>query len=92
MAGLEEYVAMHFSAEERLMSQAHYPGQAAHQARHQFFRERMEALKTKGISEGRLPLDDIRDFLLSWVIDHVMTEDKTMGEYLLEHLKGKGQG
>lgn len=77
---LDNYVRLHFRAEEELQKLYLYPHREMHAAEHAAFRKRLKQL------ESTLAVDDpseqlaahINTFLTQWLITHVTSLDKDM--------------
>lgn len=81
---LEEYVRLHFQAEEELMDRYGYPGIEEHRAMHEWFQRRqqqiMEDFRNGGATAALLAKTN--KVLLAWFINHVKQVDVQMGAYL----------
>lgn len=84
MTFLENYVATHFVAEERLMRSTNYPDMASHLAQHDEFRARFLEMQTELKQTGcSMPLIiEMNEFLLRWFITHIKGVDTNLGFYL----------
>lgn len=88
LAFLEDYVVQHFTAEETAMTRAAYPGLAAHQQEHDYFKQRIATIKKEFLDYGAT----IHVVLLAvrtsgdWLFSHIQKTDRSMGAFL----KGKG--
>ncbi len=84
---LEELIsctAWHFSHEERLMLQYHYPEFEGHKAEHRDLIASVRELQKKfQQADKRLTNDDI-DYLEDWLTAHILGYDMKMGFYLLD--------
>ena len=86
------YAIYHFDTEELLMQQYSYaaaaPDHAArHLAAHRGFAERVVKLRDDART-GRPGADvALLRFLESWLVDHIMTIDKRLGEFVCSHRK-----
>jgi len=84
---LEELIsctAWHFSHEERLMLQYHYPEIEGHKAEHRDLIASVRELQKKfHQADKRLTNDDI-DYLEDWLTAHILGYDMKMGFYLLD--------
>lgn len=80
---LLEYTRDHFAREEKVMQGAGYPDFKRHQSIHQALTRHV--LKLAG-SYVRTPTDTIKrqliDFLASWLVDHIVKEDRRIGVYM----------
>lgn len=79
---LGDYVETHFAMEEGLMVAAGYSGLEPHRDAHDAMRERVRSL-VQDYLEGRqaLPME-VMDFLISWLVDHLGSEDRRMAAHL----------
>jgi hemerythrin len=84
-----KYVKLHFSAEEQILENIHYPELAAHKKQHEeFVRQVLE--EVKNFEEGKkfVPNVFVR-FLRDWTLTHIAVSDKQYAEYIMD-LKKKG--
>jgi len=74
---LTDYTIFHFSFEEKLMADHHYPGLAAHKVVHQNFVNKVKhyqnQLKTQ---DAALVATEILEFLKNWLLDHIQKTDR----------------
>ena len=81
------YTQYHFASEERFLKRIEYSGLEAHHEIHQRMAERARSLQ-KDIRAGRGDLClDLITLLRTWLVDHIMDEDKKYAAYIAEHLK-----
>ncbi len=79
---LVEYACEHFSLEEALMAQAHYPELARHKAEHDKLTGEV-AKMLQDIESGKTVLSmKLQQFLRSWLTDHIAGCDKKYTSYL----------
>jgi len=80
---LAKYAVMHFGDEEKLMNESSYPEYAQHKAQHDGFVREVTAFVLKYGQEGEnVDVSDvIRNFVYTWLIEHVTGSDKKMAEY-----------
>jgi hemerythrin len=79
---LQQYVEIHFAAEENLFRKTGFPQAEQHTAEHRLFQDRLEILKEKFESgDGYSPLA-LMDFLIEWVINHIQTFDRQYIPYV----------
>ena len=81
---LIDYVKTHFATEKRLMAEYGYPDREAHQARHAEFTEKLADLCRRHQLEKKAVIGEILSFLVGWIINHIMAEDRRLGEFLNE--------
>lgn len=74
---LEEYASEHFGREERLMADSGYDGLDAHIASHRLFVGQLETLEAAIVASGdEVALDGLFEFLSTWLVSHILREDK----------------
>jgi len=80
---LQDYIDMHFSAEERILSEIHFPDIKNHQAIHNEFSKSISRLNAELYeSEVSHIIDKILNLIQSWFLDHILTQDKQFAKYL----------
>ena len=84
---MADYVAEHFSTEEKYMDHYQYHSSQSHKEEHQRFVQDILAFQ-EGCLEGRVPLTlKMLDFLKSWLINHTLNSDMKMAKYLLDKIR-----
>ena len=80
---LDNYVTHHFSSEEALMEQYHYPKLPEQQEQHAIFRQAIEELhgRSRGGEQGHELAMAIDRQLIRWLIQHIRSFDREMAEY-----------
>jgi hemerythrin len=81
---LEEYVVVHFGAEEELMKKHTYPALQSHLVEHDYFRKEVARLRTQ-VNEGadlNLLFNTTRKLLVAWFLHHIDSVDRSLGRYL----------
>lgn len=85
---LEEYVDVHFNAEEALMQQYNYPGLSEQKKEHEAFlrdfldfKEKLSAMETEGEFTAFLAIEFERR-LSAWLVAHIGQVDKKLGTFL----------
>jgi len=79
VAGLIDYVGYHFSAEEELMDRFAVADAAIHKRQHQNFTKRVTAMRQETATDPKA-MTDLAIFLQNWLISHVLTTDKRLGQ------------
>lgn len=81
-----EYTDYHFSAEEKLMEDHHYPGLIQQKKQHGEFKTTLKNILEDYQDEGPTPglATSINVFLLNWLRDHIKGSDNKIGQYLAE--------
>ena len=82
---LINYTRTHFSHEEAYMEQIQYPSLSAHMAQHRQFEQRllefdMDALE-EDFDEQNEAVQNLLDFLVNWLINHIMKVDMRYTEH-----------
>jgi len=86
---LREYVAYHFAAEERDMTEYTYPGLIAHEAEHEQFKKRVNQLYDSFLARGATDQILVAAIRSSgeWLVNHIHKTDKTMAAFLIKQTK-----
>jgi hemerythrin len=83
---LDEYVVVHFDAEEREMYKTDYPGALAHIAEHTGFIEEIAELedecRRKGVSTALVIKTQGK--VVDWLLSHIGGSDKALGAHILK--------
>ena len=78
---LKEYTVYHFQYEEGLMQKAGYKKRFSHKILHQEFLAQVEAVDLSAVDENQEEyLIRIMDFIANWLIEHIVGEDKKVGQ------------
>ncbi|MDR0451097.1 MAG: bacteriohemerythrin [Treponema sp.] len=84
-----DYVAIHFSTEEKILVKIKYPGYEAHKNQHEeFVKKVLEDVKDFGEGKKFVPNLFVR-YLKDWIFSHIAMDDKRYSEYIF-NLKRKG--
>ncbi|MGE5431863.1 MAG: bacteriohemerythrin [Syntrophomonadaceae bacterium] len=84
LQNLVKYTLYHFSLEEKLMSQAAYPGLLAHKKEHADFVKKVSDFQ-KSYNEGSSFISiDILNFLREWIMHHILETDQKYSPFLKE--------
>lgn len=86
VAYLQDYAAIHFSDEERLMADIKYPELDEHRAAHEAFRKDFAELVRDYERKGPTPLMSLtlHNWLSDWLRRHVSTVDLRVANFLEE--------
>lgn len=79
---LADYVEFHFDAEEALMEQTAYPDLLSHRLLHQDMRNRVRGYLRHYWTQPHLIPEDVRQFLISWLSDHLSGVDQAMARHV----------
>lgn len=79
---LTGYIDTHFANEEAFQLQIGYPHLEEHIKRHQYFREKITSfIKTQSAPISNSDLIKLNLFIKDWLIQHILNEDKKIGEF-----------
>jgi hemerythrin len=74
---LKEYTIKHFSDEEEYMKSINYDGLAAQHIAHTVFVDRLNEIDLQDVDDNQESyLNELIDFLLEWLINHIKNMDK----------------
>jgi len=82
LATLEEFVLLHFGEEERTLRQVGYPDWRIHKDQHDQMFDLVFNLKTDVESGRTLEATYLHEILYSWLIKHILGDDKKYVPYL----------
>lgn len=80
---LVDYIKMHFSMEEKLMAEYHYPDRIRHESQHFALTSQVGQLYVKVREEKMMVTIETMDFLKNWLNNHILQTDMALGEYLI---------
>lgn len=80
-----DHLTAHFTDEEALMLSVGYPGRRDQRHLHKDFLAQVGAL-WREYASGDHPLPiTLEQFIYTWLVNHIRTEDRAMAEYVREH-------
>jgi hemerythrin len=80
---LIEYLDMHLRSEEGLMKSGGYPDIEAHEAKHHEFEKKIyEIERSFNEDNDSLNLEDLLELLQTWLVSHILKEDKQYMPYI----------
>ncbi len=82
---LEKYSQYHFETEEKYFKEFQYSDSEIHIQKHQEFREKIAALRTKYADDSLALSVDLVDYLENWLVGHVATMDQKYVTCFTEH-------
>ncbi len=82
LKSMVEYSKKHFSSEETYMKKIYYPQLDYHVQLHRQFEEQIIKYLTALKKGDELDLKNIRNFLEKWLINHILKEDKKIGNFI----------
>lgn len=78
---LRDYTKEHFSDEEEYMEQIQYSRIEEQKRAHEAFVEKLEEINLEEVDENQQQyLEELLDFLLGWLVNHILRADKRIGE------------
>ncbi len=78
----QRFVEFHFISEETLMAETEYPGLEAHRAVHRDLLAQLKEMTAKLAAHREYP-EDLLDFLVRWLIEHIAGEDQKVARHAL---------
>src|SRR6266571_843764 len=83
---LEEYVATHFSDEERLQQRIGFPDYQKHRQQHHELTRKVTELKGRLENEGADPslVTSAGLLMTGWLIEHISVMDRAIGRFMKE--------
>lgn len=85
---LAEYTDFHFTAEEKLQEEIHYPGIEEHKKEHEKLRKVVDELHEMLIEEegpSQAFVDQVNKNVIEWLYRHIKGFDRSVAEY--KHLR-----
>lgn len=83
LAFLAMYVNHHFKLEEEYMDIYYFPDTALHKKEHREFIKRIKYLRTNFQDADDEAVDKLLRTINSWILDHILKNDKKLGDYIL---------
>ncbi len=79
---LKNYVVVHFNTEEMYQASIGYTDMEAHRKMHKAFMDRMREMEIDLIRTDydKAQVQKLADYLMHWLIDHILKEDKKMAD------------
>ncbi len=74
---LDDYIHVHFAAEEKLQEEMNYTFRVAHRKHHQEFARNFNLLKKRFLLQGTNTMlaADIKHFVVDWLLNHILERD-----------------
>ncbi|MDP2848764.1 MAG: bacteriohemerythrin [Humidesulfovibrio sp.] len=82
---LREYTIVHFREEEERMEKLRYPEHGAHHTEHERLKHQVKLWQRELYHQERVTVDEVREFLRGWLIDHILQSDMAFKDWLLEN-------
>jgi hemerythrin len=79
--GLIDYATEHFTDEEAIMREAHYPLADVHAELHAELSRRLAGLVFRYVNGNGASAEEIVIFFIDWLADHIMREDRQFTEW-----------
>jgi hemerythrin len=83
---LDEYIIIHFDAEEQAMHKCNFPGTLSHLEEHTLFIDDVAALKEDSRNDGITTglVIKVQSRIVEWLMNHIGTVDKELGRFIIE--------
>jgi len=85
LVALVAYTQEHFADEERHMEEIGYANLGQHKALHKSFTSKIIAVLLDLKDDKTIDPRELRTFLTTWFISHILNEDKKMAVFPTEH-------
>lgn len=81
-----DYTEFHFSAEEKHMTEASYPGLDLQVQQHEEFKSSLKHMVTEFEEDGATAQlsEGVNTYLINWLVKHIKSIDSKFGEFLCE--------
>ncbi len=81
---LEDYIVIHFTAEENIQLHYSYPGYPLHKAMHESFILDIQGLSKQFDEEGgsAAMIERTNNVAVEWLLNHIKRADKELADYL----------
>ena len=91
---LRDYIDFHFRDEERLFEQSDMPEkeQKAHKAKHATFASKVDKVLGKKDLTDAGAAEEVFDFLVTWLVQHILVVDRAIPQYLENYKKSESDG
>ncbi len=80
---MEDYIKEHLAYEEELMAKYAYPYEESHLQQHNELRYKVLSINYDYIQKTEDFYNSTYEYLVNWLINHIMRVDKLLGEFLL---------
>ncbi len=80
LEALVEYTQKHFADEEKIQEEISYAGLKKHKEQHNDLKKQIIAVLLRLKKGGTINACELKAFLQNWLINHILTEDKKIGE------------
>ena len=90
LAFLAMYVNHHFKLEEEYMDIYYYPETEAHKKEHKDLVKRIKVFRKNFKDYDDKAMDNLLVTLNNWILNHILGDDKKLGEYILSCEQKKG--
>ncbi len=84
LAFLAMYVNHHFKLEEEYMDIYYYPDIELHKKEHKEYIKKIKYFRTHFKEKDDEAVDKLLRTINAWILDHILADDKKLGEYILE--------
>lgn len=84
IAFLSMYVNHHFKLEEEYMDIYYYPDRQAHQKEHKKYIKTLKDFRNTHTEYSEEAMDKLLAEVNHWILDHILGDDKKLGDHILE--------
>ena len=82
LAGLVDYIQVHFTTEEEAMQERKYPGLHEHRQEHLNLTSQVLDFKERYSLDNDLDSQEVLNFLCDWLKTHIIVSDKDFGTFI----------
>lgn len=79
---MDDYMVEHFGYEEKIMLVYSYPEMEEHVRQHNQFRYDLNKFNIFDVTQPRQFIEEALDYLMNWLLEHIMKTDKHLGAYM----------
>jgi len=90
LAGMVDYIQIHFTTEEEAMQKINYPSLHEHRQEHLNLTSQVLDLKERYTSDNDLDSQEVLNFLCDWLKTHIIISDKDFGNFIRRVKMGLG--
>ena len=80
------YTSEHFSAEEKILEDAEYANLKQHKSQHRQLLQKLERLQFEFDQQDKRITVEVRSFLKSWLINHILKHDKAYVSTVMQNI------
>ncbi len=87
LSELSKFARKHFEEQEELMQQIDFPDYTAHKGEHSALRQWFVKMIFDAKGGKKLSADEVASYLGKWLIDHILKEDRRVGQAAVSKMR-----